>query len=353
MTTASLTSALEEQSERIATLVTERQFAADRTLEARFGERGRQKCTEDARRHLEYLSSAASAESDTLFADYVAWAKILLARLGLSDDDLAKNLVLMRDAVRETLGAPHGDAAARIVDSALGRLGEMPSVSESFLSDRQPHAELARRYLDLLLSGDRQTASTLILDAVRDGVSVRDIYLHVFQRTQHEIGRRWQMNEISVAQEHFCTAATQLIMSQLYPRIFATPRVGRRLVAACVGGDLHEIGVRMVADFFEMAGWDTYYLGANTPIEGIVESVSQRRAHVVAISATMSYHVPAVGDVVRSVRERSTGWAPRIVVGGYPFRVDPDLWRSVGADGYAPDASEAVALAERLVRDNA
>jgi MerR family transcriptional regulator, light-induced transcriptional regulator len=161
------------------------------------------------------------------------------------------------------------------------------------------------------------------------------------------------MNEITVAQEHFCTAATQLIMSQLYPQIFATPRVGRRVVAACVGGDLHEIGVRMVADFFEMAGWDSYYLGANTPIEGIVESVVQRRADVVAISATMSYHVPTVSDVVHAVRERGAGWTPRILVGGYPFRVDPELWRSVGADGYAPDASEAVALAERLVRDNA
>jgi methanogenic corrinoid protein MtbC1 len=142
-------------------------------------------------------------------------------------------------------------------------------------------------------------------------------------------------------------------MSQLYPQIFATPRIGRRLVAACVGGDLHEIGVRMVADFFEMAGWDTYYLGANTPVEGIVESVLGRRPHAVAISATMTYHVPAVSDVVRAVRERSAGATPRIIVGGYPFRVDPELWQSVGADGYAPDASEAVALAKRLVEGNA
>jgi MerR family transcriptional regulator, light-induced transcriptional regulator len=353
VTTASLPSVLDEQAERIAALVTERQFAADPTLDERFGQRGRAKCTADARRHLEYLSSAASANSETLFADYVGWAKILLARLGLSDADLAKNLVLIRDAVRDTLGPPHGDAAARIVDSALATLAEMPSANQSFLSNDQPHATLARRYLDLLLSGDRQTASRLILDGVHEGVAIRDIYLHVFQQTQHEIGRRWQMNEITVAQEHFCTAATQLIMSQLYPQIFATPRVGRRVVAACVGGDLHEIGVRMVADFFEMAGWDSYYLGANTPIEGIVESVVQRRADVVAISATMSYHVPTVSDVVHAVRERGAGWTPRILVGGYPFRVDPELWRSVGADGYAPDASEAVALAERLVRDNA
>jgi methylmalonyl-CoA mutase cobalamin-binding domain/chain len=352
VTPADLAAAIEAHAERIATLVTERQFGADRTLDARFGERGRQKCTSDARHHLAYLASAVSTESDALFADYVRWAKILLARLGLSDDDLVQNLILVRDAVRETVGGPLGDAAARVVDAGLRELPAMPSTSASLLAPGQPHAELARRYLDLLLFGDRQSASALILGAARDGVSVRDIYLHVFERTQHEIGRRWQMNEMTVAEEHFCTAATQLIMSQLYPHVFAAPRIGRRLVAACVGGDLHEIGVRMVADFFEMAGWDTYYLGANTPLEGIVKVAAERRADALAISATMTYHVPAVADVVRAVRQRGTA-GPRVLVGGYPFRVDPQLWRTVGADGYAADASEAVELANRLLSEDA
>ena len=349
----SLPGAIDANASRIATLVTERQYAADLSLAARFGDRGRLKCTEDARRHLEYLSSAAATNSDSLFADYVAWAKILLARLGLSDDDLAKNLHLLREAVLETLDAPHGEAAARIIDTALRDLPAMPSASESLLSDSQPHSELARRYLDLLLSGDRRAAGELIHAAVRDGVSVRDIYLYVFQRSQHEIGRLWQMNEITVAEEHYCTAATQLIMSQLYPMIFATPRIGRRLVAACVGGDLHEIGVRMVADFFEMAGWDTYYLGANVPLDGIIASATERRADVLAISATMSYHVSAVAEVIRAVRQNSGHRAIRVLVGGYPFRVDPELWRSVGADGFAVDASEAVTLATRLLADDA
>jgi methanogenic corrinoid protein MtbC1 len=105
----------------------------------------------------------------------------------------------------------------------------------------------------------------------------------------------------------------------------------------------------MVADFFEMAGWDTYYLGANVPLDSIIDSVADRRADVLAISATMSYHVSMVADVVRAVRQRGGPRPTRILVGGYPFRVDPELWRTVGADGYAADASEAVTLASRLL----
>ena len=119
--------------------------------------------------------------------------------------------------------------------------------------------ELAVSYLNTLLAGDSHLANQLILDAVRHGFGVKDIYLHVFQPCQQEIGRLWQMNRISVAQEHFCTVVTQTIMSQLYPYIFATEKNGRRLVATSVSGELHEIGMRMVADFLEMEGWTTYY----------------------------------------------------------------------------------------------
>jgi methanogenic corrinoid protein MtbC1 len=352
MSEASLASSINAHAERIATLITERQFAADPTLDARFGPRGRVKCTEDARRHLAYLSSAAAANSDALFADYVGWAKILLARLGLADSDLEHNLALLRDATRSTLGGVLGDAAARIVDAGLRQLPSLPSASTSFLGHNEPHADLARQYLELLLCGNRAGASALILAAVDNGVTVREIYLNVFQRTQHEIGRRWQMNELTVAEEHFCTAVTQLVMSQLYPQIFATPRIGRRLVAASIGGDLHEIGVRMVADFFEMAGWDTYYLGANTPLDGIVKTVVERRADVLALSATMTYHVPAMAEVIRGVRERSDAERTRILVGGYPFRVDTQLWKNLGADGFAADAAEAVTCANQLLSKN-
>jgi methanogenic corrinoid protein MtbC1 len=99
-----------------------------------------------------------------------------------------------------------------------------------------------RAYLDALLAGDRLAAGRIILQAAEQGAAIKDIYLGVFQRSQRELGRLWQTNQISVAQEHYCTAATQLIMSQFYPAIFAVAKKGPRLVATCVGGELHELG---------------------------------------------------------------------------------------------------------------
>nr|WP_243687075.1 B12-binding domain-containing protein [Methanobacterium formicicum] len=83
---------------------------------------------------------------------------------------------------------------------------------------------LAKNYMDALLNLRRNEASDMIMKAVEEGTSIKDIYMNVFEASQHEIGRLWQTNQITVAQEHFCTAATQRVMSQLYPHIFSTQK---------------------------------------------------------------------------------------------------------------------------------
>ncbi len=182
------------------------------------------------------------------------------------------------------------------------------------------------------------------------GTPVRMVYMEVFQRTQREIGRLWQMNAISVAQEHYCTAATQMIMSQLYPQIFSgsTQRVGT-LVATCVAGDLHEIGVRMLADLFELDGWNAYYLGGNTPSDAVLQTLAEQQAQVLAVSATLSVHVPAVQDLIERLRADPQLAHVRVLVGGHSFNLAPGLWQQIGADGHAGTADEAIGLARRWV----
>lgn len=208
--------------------------------------------------------------------------------------------------------------------------------------------QLSKTYLELLLSTKRYEASTLILNAIKHGVNIKDIYLNVFQKSQHEIGYLWQTNQISVAQEHFCTAATQMIMSQLYPHIFNSEKKGLRMVATCVGGELHEIGLRMVTDFFEMAGWDTYYLGASTPTKSIIETIESYNANVLAISAAMTFHINATRDLISEIKNSETCKNTHILVGGRPFNLAPDLWKKVNADGYAQDAQKAIDAMETL-----
>lgn len=341
--------AIDRRRDELAEKITARHYELQPELAARYGERGRAKCLQDAHYHLSYLSEAIAASLPSLFADYVAWAKVMLEARNVPAEDLARNLEVIRDTLREQLPSEVSAVADEYIRSGVERLPRLPSELPTLIKDDEPFASLARRYLDALLRGERRDASRLILDAVEGGVDVKDIYLHVFQRTQHEIGRLWQMNQMSVAQEHYCTAATQLVMSQLYPRIFATERRGRTLVATCVSGDLHEIGVRMISDFFEMEGWDTYYVGANAPAQSVLQTLVERKADVLAVSATITSHVRQVAELIAAVRASGDCEGVKILVGGYPFNVAPELWRQVGADACAHSAPESVELADRLV----
>lgn len=206
---------------------------------------------------------------------------------------------------------------------------------------------LARAYLEDLLHGSRAQASNRVANAVAGGLSIQDLYLQVFQWALYEIGRQWQENEATVAQEHLVTASTQLIMSQFYPQIFSTERCGLSLVAFCIEGDLHEVGMRMVCDFFELAGWDTTFLGASTIGDGLVEVLKLKEPDIVAISVTIKAHLEHVQSLIREIR--TAGLPCKILVGGGAFGQSAELWKDIGADATASDAQVAVRVANSLV----
>ena len=332
----------------LAEAIVAKQYSLEGEIWRVYGDLGREKSVRDAAYHLTYLGEAIAVSDPSLFCDYVAWAKVLFTNLHFPDEILLTTLRCMAEVLGENLAPAHRTLALQYLEAAERAFAQAPWALPSFIGPDVPHGRLASGYLDALLGGDRKAAWELVMEAIDSGVPVREIYLHVFQRTQHEIGRLWQLNRATVAQEHYCTAATQLIMSQLYPSIFATQRVGRCLVGACVAGEMHEIGMRMVADFLEMEGWDTYYLGANTPAESIIISVLEHGADVLAISATLTAHLGAVADLIALIRSHEPAMSVKIMVGGYPFNHSADLWRGMGADGCASDAQEAIRVAKGL-----
>ncbi|MCW2243058.1 cobalamin B12-binding domain-containing protein [Azospirillum canadense] len=334
--------------DELARAVVAIQFERWPALYARYGEAGCDKCAEDLRFHVLYLAEAVAANRPALFREYVGWVKVLFANIGIPVEELGESLEILRDVIAARVDDATAERVRACVAAALDGLPGMAVDVPRFIAEDAPHGALAKTYLDRLLAGDRRGATTLVLDRVEGGMAVADVYLHVFQPTLREVGRLWQTGAISVAHEHFATAATQAVMAQLYPRIFAAERCNRSMVATCVSGELHEVGIRMVADFFEMSGWDTYYLGANAPARAIVQAVRERNAHILAVSATISAHVGTVTDLIAAVRAELGDQPLRILVGGYPFNLVPDLWKAVGADACAVTAAEAISVAGAL-----
>ena len=209
------------------------------------------------------------------------------------------------------------------------------------------------RYLDALRRGDRHAAYRALDEALDDGRELGQVYLDVVQPAMREIGRLWQEDELTVAEEHLATAITESAMSRMFERVFVWRDVRTpKLLAACAEEERHQMGLRMLCDLLELAGWETTYLGASVPIESLVDLVCKHKPDAVAISATIAPHVPRVREAIRAIRSAPLERQPVIAVGGRVFLNDPSLAERVGADLTAADAEQAVHMLDaRLRRD--
>jgi methanogenic corrinoid protein MtbC1 len=180
-------------------------------------------------------------------------------------------------------------------------------------------AVLRQEYLTEILAGKRKTALEIIMDAYRGGYPIPGIYMDVFQEALYEIGRLWETNQITVADEHMGTAITQYVMSNLYQHLEIADEQRGKVVMTGVQGELHQVGANMVADVLEADGWDVTFLGANVPAEGVLQSIRQHGPDLFGISSTMFFNIPKVIQLVEAVR-KEFGDSVSIMLGGGAFR---------------------------------
>ena len=150
---------------------------------------------------------------------------------------------------------------------------------------------LCARFLDAQLKGDRRRAVELLVEeGLGGGFEAPDLLLRVITPAQREIGRLWEANEVSVADEHVATAISQLAMSHLYAH--ASPMAPRRelVLIACVDGEWHDMGARVAADVLEHHGFGVCLLGASVPLPALLDRIALDRPDIVLLSITMPAH---------------------------------------------------------------
>lgn len=209
---------------------------------------------------------------------------------------------------------------------------------------------LRREQLSMaLLRGDGADAAQAIDESLAGQRSLRDIYLEVIAPALVGVGDSWCSGEIDVGQEHL---ATQIVIQQMdrLRALFVPPEVRspHRVLAACVEGEEHFVGARMVADLCLLKGWSVDFLGPNTPTAALVEMAKQRRVHLVAVSVTMASGIAAVRQLLDGLTTLTP--APNVVLGGQVFAANPVRITLPHGCVIARDAAEGVELIGKLLR---
>lgn len=209
---------------------------------------------------------------------------------------------------------------------------------------------LTERFLAAQLSGDRREALRLMVEeGIAKGARVIDLQAHVIRPAQLEIGRLWQTNRVTIAQEHLATGVSQVVMARLYEFVCSTPRNGVVVAVACVEGELHDFPARLVADYLDHAGFTVRYFGANVPTDQTLMMLKSDPPRLLALSTTMSFNVAALRDTVGRVRAEIGATLP-ILIGGHALQWSPDLARELGVETAPSSPDELIEVVRQLTR---
>ncbi len=295
------------------------------------------------------LAAALNTGEPLVFSSRVLWSRKAFLARGQDEADLHVSLMALQEVLAENLPSPAADEVLAYVDQAIQMLSNATSdLEESELDPGRSNDRMALRYLQSVLEGKVVSAIDSLLDATKEGMSAQEVYLDVLLPAQREIGRLWHLGDVTVAEEHLVTFATQRAMAVVVQSMPQSGSNGKTMVAAAVAGNVHDIGLRAVSDIFQMSGWRTIFLGSDLPMQDLPGTVAFFEADLLVLTATLSTQLPRTRHTIRTVRERCTKDV-KILVGGGALDEAPNIWRQLGADAYSATIHESVKIGGQLV----
>ncbi|MCG8615224.1 MAG: cobalamin-dependent protein [Desulfobacterales bacterium] len=178
--------------------------------------------------------------------------------------------------------------------------------------------ELYDTYFQALLKGDRPTCTQIVKDLLEKGIEIKPLYRGLFERSLYQVGKLWEANRISVAREHLVTAITENLLNLVYPYLFSKEPTSRKVIISCAANEHHQIGGKMVADIFEMYGWDSYFLGANTPVDQMVNFIDEIQPDMVGLSLSIYFNLPSLEKGIQAINASFPHLD--IIIGGQAFK---------------------------------
>ncbi|HEY3286354.1 MAG TPA: cobalamin-dependent protein [Gemmatimonadaceae bacterium] len=328
--------------------VAERFYATFPKALERFGARGREATREDLAFHLEFLRPVLEFGLLQPMVDYLRWLASVLAARGVPAEHLPLSLEWLAEFFAERLNAADAAVVVTALRAARGEFMDAGAAPPAPRMTREAWPE-AREFEAALLAGSQQDALAVVLRCMNDGRSLVDVELHVIQSALYRIGERWQANEVSVAQEHMASAIVQSVMT--IALLQASPRAanGKKVLLACVAGNDHAIGLRIVADAFLLGGWDVRYLGPNVPTPALIGQVIEWQPHLLGLSVSFAQQLPVVRDVIAQLDARLGLRRPGVIVGGLAINNFAPIAERVHADAVGVDARAALERAEAMV----
>ena len=204
--------------------------------------------------------------------------------------------------VRELAALP--SFLARNLDHFL----RMPQISDEIEAEPQKHL------IRLLLEKNRRDAAESAISLAKDYASPERLFQYLLAPVLHHIGRLWQLNKLSAADEHAAFEICRYIVFRFCDSLPREPKRSVKAFVGCVTGEEHSLAAEMTAEMLNLKGWTVFFSGRSAPLEEIVRSARQFQPDAVFLSVSLIPNLPSAKDLIMALRSSLAG--ARIILGG-------------------------------------
>ena len=201
---------------------------------------------------------------------------------------------------------------------------------------------------DAIITGDNVKSKEITQKLVDRGVSSSEILNEGLVPGMEVVGRKFKANEMYIPEVLIAARAMHAAMDIIKPMLSESgAKMKGTVIIGTVQGDLHDIGKNLVGMMLEGGGFSVIDVGVDVSAEKYAEEAKKSGAKLIGLSALLTTTMPVMKDVIALLKTDSITADVKVMVGGAPLT--QEYSDSIGANGYAPDASSAVDLATKLL----
>lgn len=202
-----------------------------------------------------------------------------------------------------------------------------------------------------VVEGDRDRTITLVESALESHIDANIILQDALIPAMSEVGRLFEAGEFFVPEMLISARAMKSGLDLLKPLLIdADIKPRGKIALGTVQGDLHDIGKNLVGIMLEGAGFAIYDMGTDVSPGKVIEVIQTDQVDLVGLSALLTTTMPMMGTTIQALSEAGLREQVKVMVGGAP--ITKEYAENIGADGYAPDASQATKLALELIGES-
>ena len=211
-------------------------------------------------------------------------------------------------------------------------------------------SEILKQLQDIVIMGEPDQARELARQVLEAGVVPLKAIEEALNPGMQIVGERFESGDYFIPDLVMSAEAMKAAMEVFEPELMARQEQRQVLGTVVIGtveGDIHEIGKSLVATMLGAAGFQVYDLGVDVPVSEFVKQVQETNANVVGLSALLTTTMRNQETVIEALKEAGLRDRVKVVIGGAPTSTE---WaETIGADAYAENANEAVAVVKRLL----